>query len=164
MKLSEFLNDIKQNQAEVVYYCCNHLLSKKFDVENDEVENDTLKSMFVNYNEFSKALNDSAGIIYRKYEADLNDVYKVICDMFNEEFDNKSLFEYRLARVANQEPKQFLDIEDEDTQETVIQKFEDKINIILESKYYNENKSNLENELIIPQKTLELVKSAANLV
>ena len=161
MKLSSFLQDIKENEKEVVYYCCNHLLSKKFDVENDSVTDDKLKEMFVDYNNFSKLLNDSAGIIYKKYEADLNDVYKTMCSKFNEEFDNKYLFDFRLVRVVNQEPAQFLNIEDKDTQETVIQKFEDKINTILESKYYNDNKNELSNELIIPQRTLELIKSAA---
>ena len=38
MKLSIFLEDIKKNQEEVVYYCCNHLLSKKFDINNDSVD------------------------------------------------------------------------------------------------------------------------------
>lgn len=161
MKLSNFLEDIKKNEEEVVYYCCNHLLSKKFDVENDSINDDELKELFVNYNNFSKLLNDSAGIIYKKYEADLNDVYKTVCTKFNEDHDNKYLFDFRLARVVNQEPAQFLDIEDKDTQETVIQKFEDKINTILDSKYYNDNKSTLSNDLILPQRTLELIKSAA---
>jgi hypothetical protein len=163
MKISEFLKNVEENQSEVVFYCCNHLLSKKFDIQNDEIDNESLKSLFVNYNEFTKSLNDSAGIIYRKFETDLNDVYKVVCAIFDEDFDNEFLFNYRLARVANQDATQFLEIEDEDTQETVVQKFEDKINVILESKYYNDNKNELEKELIIPQKTLELVKSATNL-
>ena len=46
---------------------------------------------------------------------------------------------------------------------TVIQKFEDKINTILESKYYKENEDKLSANLIIPQKTLELIKSAAGI-
>lgn len=163
MKLSEFLENIKSTQEEVVYYCCNHLLSKKFNITEDSVENEVLKELFVNYDNFTKALNDSAGTIYKKYEAELNDIYKMICKIFNEDFDNVYLFNYRLARVQNQEPKQFLDIEDKDTQETVIQKFEDKINIILESKYYKENEDKLSANLIIPQKTLELIKSAAGL-
>ena len=163
MKLSSFLENIKENQNEVVYYCCNHLLSKKYNVVEDSLDDETLKSQFVNYENFTKALNDSAGIIYKKYEAELNDVYKTICNIFNEEFDNQYLFNYRLARVQNQEPRQFLDIEDKDTQETVIQKFEDKINTILNSKYYNEHKDSLSNDLIIPQKTLELIKSAAGI-
>ncbi len=29
MKLSIFLEDIKANEEEVVFYCCNHLLSKE---------------------------------------------------------------------------------------------------------------------------------------
>ena len=161
MKLSNFLEDIKKNEKEVVYYCCNHLLSKKYDVDKDSVADDDLKEMFVDYNNFSKLLNDSAGIIYKKYESELNDVYKTICNKFNEDGDNKYLFDFRLARVANQEPAQFLEIEDKDTQETVIQKFEDKINTILESKYFNDNKDVLSNELILPQRTLELIKSAA---
>ncbi len=161
MRLASFLKDIKENEQEVVYYCCNHLLSKKFDVENDSLDDNELKEIFVDYNNFSKLLNDSAGIIYKKYEADLNDVYKIICDKFHEDYDNKYLFDFRLARVINQEPAQFLDIEDKDTQETVIQKFEDKINMILSSKYYNDNKNTLSAELILPQRTLELIKAAA---
>lgn len=160
MKLSIFLEDIKNNQEEVVYYCCNHILSKKFDLA-DSLENEELKELFVNYDNFTKALNDSAGVIYRKYEAELDDIYKSICKIFNEEHDNAYLFNYRLARVANQEPKQFLDIEDKDTQQTVIQKFEDKINTILSSKYYKENEDKLSQNLIIPQRTLELIKSVA---
>ncbi len=163
MKLSVFLENIKQNQEEVVYYCCNHILSKKFDVNNDSLDDSVLKELFVDYDNFTKALNDSAGIIYKKYEAELDDVYKEICKTFNEDFDNLYLFNYRLTRVKNQEPKQFLNIEDKDTQETVIQKFEDKINAILESKYYKDNKEKLAESLIIPQRTLELIKSAAGI-
>jgi hypothetical protein len=163
MKLSVFLEDIKKNQEEVVYYCCNHMLSKKYNINEDSVDNDTLKNLFINYDNFTKALNDSAGIIYKKYEAELNDVYKVICKSFNEDFDNAYLYNYRLARIVNQEPRQFLDIEDKDTQETVIQKFEDKINAILESKYYKENEEKLSQNLIIPQKTLELIRSASGI-
>ena len=163
MKLSVFLEDIKKNQEEVVYYCCNHVLSKKYNINEDSVDSDVLKNLFVNYDNFTKALNDSAGIIYKRYEAELNDVYKTICNSFNEDFDNAYLYNYRLARVVNQEPRQFLDIEDRDTQETVIQKFEDKINAILESKYYKENEDKLSANLIIPQKTLELIKSAAGI-
>lgn len=163
MKLSDFLENIKNSQEEVVYYCCNHLLSKKYNIIEDSVDNEILKELFVNYDYFTKALNDSAGIIYKKYEAELNDVYKTICKTFNEDSDNVYLFNYRLARVQNQEPRQFLDIEDKDTQETVIQKFEDKINAILESKYYKENEDKLSQNLIIPQKTLELIKSATGL-
>ena len=136
---------------------------KKFDVNKDSLEDSVLRELFVDYDNFTKALNDSAGIIYKKYEAELDDVYKEICKIFNEDFDNAYLFNYRLTRVKNQEPKQFLNIEDKDTQETVIQKFEDKINAILESKYYKENKEKLAESLIIPQRTLELIKSAAGI-
>lgn len=163
MKLSDFLTNIKNNQNEVVYYCCNHLLSKKYDVNNDSVDENILKELFINYNNFTKALNDSAGIIYKKYETELDNVYKTMCNLFDEEYDNVYLFNYRLARIVNQEPRQFLDIEDKDTQETVIQKFEDKISTVLESKYYKENQDKLSQDLIIPQKTLELIKSAAGI-
>ncbi|MDY3201279.1 MAG: hypothetical protein RBQ84_10010 [Arcobacter sp.] len=163
MELTVFLENIKKNQEEVVYFCCNHVLSKKFDIAKDNLDEITLKNLFINYENFTKSLNDSAGIIYKKYEAELDDVYKEICNLFNEDFDNAYLFNYRLTRVKNQEARQFLDIEDKDTQETVIQKFEDKINTILESKYYRENKEKLSENLIIPQKTLELIKSVAGM-
>ncbi len=96
--------------------------------------------------------------IIEEFQATLDHKYAIA-----EDFDNVYLFDYRLARVVNQEPKQFLDIEDKDTQQTVIQKFEDKINVILESKYYKENKDRLSQNLIIPQKTLELIKSVAGI-
>ncbi len=163
MELTVFLENIKKNQEEVVYFCCNHVLSKKFDIAKDNLDEITLKNLFINYESFTKLLNDSAGIIYKKYEAELDDVYKEICNLFNEDFDNAYLFNYRLTRVKNQEARQFLDIEDKDTQETVIQKFEDKINTILESKYYKENKETLSENLIIPQKTLELIKSVVGM-
>lgn len=162
MKISEFLNNLKANEPEVVHYCCNHLLSKKFDVENDSLTQDEIKELLLDYSNFNKYLNDSAGAIYRKYEAELSDVYEAICKTFDAEADNKSVFDFRFARVINQEPKQFLDIEDKDTQETVIEKFQDKINIILESKYYKNNEDSLSKEMILPQRTLELIKSAAS--
>jgi hypothetical protein len=162
MKISEFLNNLKANEPEVVHYCCNHLLAKKFDVQNDSLTQDEIKELLLDYTNFNKYLNDSAGVIYRKYEAEMSDVYKAICKTFNEDFDNKSLFDFRFARVINQEPKQFLDIEDKDTQETVIEKFEDKINIILDSGYYKSNETILSKEMILPQRTLEVIKSAAS--
>ena len=69
MEISVFLENIKKNQDEVVYYCCNHILSKKFDVNKDNLEDSVLRELFVDYDNFTKALNDSAGIIYKKYEA-----------------------------------------------------------------------------------------------
>lgn len=163
MKLSTFLENIKENHEEVVYYCCNHILSKRFDVKEESIEDEVLKDLFVNYEKFTKALNDSAGIIYKKYEAELDDIYKSICNIFKEDYDNAYLYNYRFARIVNQEPKQFLEIQDKDTQATVIQKFEDKINTIMSSKYYINNKEKLSQSLIIPQKTLELIKSAAGI-
>ena len=163
MKLSVFLENIKENQKEVVHYCCSHILSKKFDINEDSVEDEVLKEFFINYDNFTKALNDSAGIIYKKYETEMDDIYKSVCNIFEEDHDNAYLFNYRLARIVNQEPRQFLDIEDKDTQETVIQKFEDKINAILVSKYYKKNENKLAFDLIIPKKTLELIKSAAGI-
>ena len=59
MKLSVFLEEIKKNQEEVVYYCCNHVLSKKYNINEDSVDNDVLKDLFVNYDNFTKSLNDS---------------------------------------------------------------------------------------------------------
>lgn len=161
MNLSEFLNNIKETEKEVVAYCVEHILSKKFDIENDTVEEETLKELFVDYANFNKSLADKVGVIYKKYETELDDIYDAVCTKFGVDSDNESVFNYRLVRVQNQEAKQFIDIEDKDTQETVIQKFEDKINKILESKYYQANKAQLEQELILPQKTLDLVKSVA---
>ena len=164
MKLSDFLNDIKTNNEEVIYYCAKHLLSKKFDVENDSVKDDELKALFTDYPTFSTLLNDSSFEIYKKYSSELDKVYNTFCSLFNVDSDNESVFKYRLARVSNQDPKHFLNIEDRDHQETVVQKFEDKINTILSSKFYKANENELSKEMIIPQRTLEMIKSAAGIM
>jgi hypothetical protein len=164
MKLSDFLNDIQNNNDEVIHYCAKHLLSKKFNVESDTVNEDELKSLFTDYPTFSTLLNDSSFEIYKKYSSELDKVYNKFCEIFNVDADNESVFKHRLARVSNQDPKHFLNIEDRDHQETVIQKFEDKINIILSSKFYQANENELSKEMIIPQRTLEMIKSAAGIV
>lgn len=164
MKLSDFLNDIKNNNKEVIYYCAKHLLSKKYDIENGSVNEDELKALFTDYTTFSTLLNDSAFEIYKKYSSEIDDVYKEFCEIFNMDCDNESVFKYRLARVSNQDPINFLNIEDRDHQETVIQKFEDKVEKILSSKFYKEHEDELSKEMIIPQKTLDMIKSAAGII
>ncbi|MEN8717517.1 MAG: hypothetical protein ABF301_02500 [Sulfurovum sp.] len=164
MKLSDFLNDIQNNNKEVIYYCAKHLLSKKYDVENDSIDEEELKSLFTDYSTFSTLLNDSAFEIYKKYSSEIDDIYETFCSIFDIDADNESVFKYRLVRVSNQDPKNFLNIEDRDHQETVIQKFEDKVEKILSSKFYKENESELSKEMVIPQKTLDMIKSAVGMI
>ncbi len=164
MKLSDFINDVEKNNDEVIYYCAKHLLSKKYDVEKDTIDEDELKSLFTDYPTFSTLLNDSSFEIYKKYSSELDQVYNVFCNLFNVDPDNESVFKHRLARVSNQDPKHFLNIEDRDHQETVIQKFEDKINKILSSNFYKSHENELSKEMIIPQRTLDMIKSAAGIM
>ena len=67
MKLLDFLEDIKKNQDEVVHYCCTHLLSKKYNLVDDSVDNETLKELFVNYDNFTKSLNDTGNAILEQF-------------------------------------------------------------------------------------------------
>lgn len=163
MKLSDFLSDIEKNQDKIVFLCASHMLKKQYSIENDSCEIDLLKDFFINYSNYDKYLNDYANTIYNRYESSNDVIYEKMCKYFNEDCDNKYLFDYRLKRVENQDPTKYLNIEDEDMRNAAIYRVEDKLNTIKDSKYFNENKNlaidkieKLEKKILLVKKTVGL--------
>lgn len=160
MTILDFLSNIKTNNDEVVHFCANHILKKLYTNFNDTVKEEELKTLFLNYSLYDKYLNDVGQTIYNNYESSIDEVYKILCNTFNESFDNIHLYEYRLKRVLNQDPKKYLQFDDEDIRDNAISRLEKRINEIETSKYYKENMKNLEKDLEKILKDIELVKKA----
>ncbi len=150
--MEKILKDIQKNYSQITYICLEHFQNKKLNIN---------KEFLLNYSNYDKYLNDIAHIIYNQYESSLDEVYKEVCNYFNEEYDNKYLYEYRLKRLINQEPKLYLQL-DRDIAKNALKKLDNRINLIYNSTYYKNNKekinkdlSELINELNLVKKVLE---------
>jgi hypothetical protein len=157
MKLSHFLETLENSVPKIAHLCAIHMLEKNYRLEYDSLNELQLKEFFTNYSLYHKYLNDYAGVIYNKFDSSLDDVYTFLCEYFNENPDNQSLFEYRLVRIANQEPHQYLRIEDSEILNSAITRLENKIQIIENSKYYQNNQTE-------DRKTIESLKQSLTLV
>ncbi|WP_428022905.1 hypothetical protein [Arcobacter sp.] len=163
MKIKELLENIKAECTTITYFCSIHMLEKNFDIENDTSNKENIKEFFINYENYEKYLNDYAGVIYKKFESSIDNVYNEICLFFGENPDNKYLFSHRIKRVLNQNPMKYLDIENEDLRDNAIYKIEEKISIIEKSFYYKENKQLAYKELEKLKKSINMVKVAAGI-
>ena len=75
MKISDLLDDIKQNCSEIAYLCAEHILEKLYDIEADEIDDAKIIEIFEEYGNYTRYLNDYAGAIYRKYNSSIDEVY-----------------------------------------------------------------------------------------
>jgi hypothetical protein len=160
MKLTIFLEELEKNVPKIAHFCAIHMLEKQYALENDSLEMTELKKFFTNYSFYQKYLNDYAGIIYNKFDSSIDEVYDLLCIYFNENPDNHSLFEYRLTRIANQEPSKYLSISDPEMRNAAITRVEDKIDIIVNSEYYINNQREAKEQLNSLKQALNLVKRA----
>lgn len=160
MKLSHFLEDLEKKVPKIAHFCAVHMLEKIYNLENDSLHETEIKAFFINYSYYQKYLNDYAGIIYNKFDSSIDEVYELLCTNFNENPDNQSLFEYRLIRIANQEPSQYLRIEDPEMRNLAITRLEDKIKLIESSLYYKNNQTQAKESLESLKQALNLVKKA----
>lgn len=161
MKINEFLENIEKSCSQISYFCSTHMLKKNFDIEKESLDIEKLKEFFINYDNYDKFLNDYAGVIYKKFESSIDEVYNEICNYLEENPDNKYLFSHRLKRISNQNPIKYLNIEDEELREAAIYRLENKINTIEESFYYQENKELAYKDIEKLKKSLQMVKTAA---
>ena len=164
MKLSKFIEDIKSKESDIVYLCVIHMLEKVYNIEEEEILLDELKEFFINYVLYDKYLNDYASVIYKQFESSNSEIYESMCNYFDENSDNKYLFEYRLKRVLNQDPTKFLTIKDEDIKKVAIKRVEEKLKIIKESEYYKDNKDLSRNEIEKLTKSVNLAKNVVGIV
>lgn len=162
MKLDDFINSLKEKCSEISILCAIHMIKKRYDIE-EMLEKNELKELLTNYDNYDKLLNDYANVIYNRYESSKDEVYKELCDFYNENSDNKSLFEHRLKRIINQDPTKYLSMEDDDMKKAAILRVEDKIKIIENSFYYQNNKEFSSKEIEKLKKSLEIVKTVVGL-
>jgi hypothetical protein len=162
MKLTLFLEQLENNVPKIVYFCATHMLQKNYNIQDDDVKEEEIKTFFTHYNCYQTHLNDYAGVIYNKYDSSIDEVYESLCLYFNETPDNKSLFEYRLTRVINQDPSKYLNISDPEMRNAAILRAEDKISVIENSHYYLLNKKEAQAQISALKQSLDLIKRAVS--
>lgn len=163
MKLSLFLENLEKDVPKIVHFCAIHMLEKDFSVEKDSLKESQIKEFFTDYNHYEKYLNDCAGIIYNKFDSSIDEIYTLLCQYFNENPDNLSLFEYRLSKIGNQDPKHYLSMEDTELRNNAIARLENKINIIENSFYYNHSQHHAKETIQTLKQSLSLVKKAVGI-
>ena len=163
MKLTLFLEQLENSVPKIVHFCATRMLQKNYDIQEDDVKEEEIKRFFTHYTGYQTYLNDYAGVIYNQYDSSIDEVYESLCLYFNETPDNKSLFEYRLSRVINQDPSKYLNINDPEMRNAAILRAEDKINVIENSHYYLLNKNETQAQISELKQSLNLVKRAVSI-
>lgn len=161
MKLENFLKEIENNCSKITYFCATHMINKKFNDKSENFQKELIKEFFINYENYELFLSDYASVIYNKFNSSKEEVYKELCKFLDENPDNKYLFLFRLKKVSNQNPLNYLNIEDKQTRDNIILKLENKVNTIENSFYYKENYELVGKEVLQLKKSLEIVKTVA---
>jgi hypothetical protein len=133
----EFLVHIEQNCMEISLLCTKHILNKL--CKDDEfITYDKQIEIFSNYKNFVIYLNDYAGVIYRRYTSSVDAIYIDICKAIDMEWDNEYLFNHRVSKIAKIDIRTIV-LLDDDLKMDVIEKYQRQIDVIMRSKFYNEN-------------------------
>ncbi len=162
MLINKFLSDIEKSCSQISLLCVKHILNKVYKDINT-VDAQELKELFSNYNNYNKYLNDYAGTIYNKHSSSVNNVYIEMCKFLEIDIDNQYTLEHVIIKLEKQEPALILNLLDDDIKMMTIENFEEKLNSILSSKYYNNNKSQFQSRVDKLSGNLSLVKKALQL-
>ena len=164
MKIIDFIDEVKFNCSEIAYLSTYHILNKIYDdVETQSEDKEKLLDILQNYSLVLQYLNDYAGKIYRRHNSSVQLIYNELSSYFGFETDNKYTFEHILKKLKTQTPSLLMSLEDEDIKIQTIENFDEKLNILLNSKYYSQNKSIVEADIVKLQSNISLVKRASNL-
>ena len=164
MKIIDFIDEVKFNCSEIAYLSTYHILNKIYDdVKTQEEHKEKLLDILQNYSLVLQYLNDYAGPIYRRHNSSVQIIYNELSSYFGFETDNKYTFEHIVKKLKTQTPSLLMSLEDEDIKIQTIENFEDKLNTLINSKYYSQNKSTLEADIVKLQNNISLVKRASNL-
>jgi len=163
MQIIDFIDEVKFNCSEIAYLSTYHILNKLYDdVETQEEDKDALLDILQNYSLVVQYLNDYAGPIYRRHNSSTKNIYEELSTYFGFDIDNKYTFEHISKKLKMQTPGLIMSLEDEDIKRQTIENFEEKLEFLLSSKYYAQNKDTLEDELNKLQKNISLVRRASN--
>ena len=160
MKVEDFLENIKANCSEISYLCAQRLLDKLCSSEASEEE---IKELLADYTKYNRYLNDFAGVIYNKHASSIVAVYMEICEYLDIDIDNEYTLEYVLKKLDAQDPTVILTLTDDDLKIQTVEYFEEKLNSVLESNYYNSNKDKYIEKVEDYSRKLDLMKSALQL-
>ncbi len=158
MLIADFLTNIENNCSEISSLCVKHIIDKLYK-NIDEADELELKQNFSDYNIYNKYLNDYAGTIYNKYSSNIDKVYIDICNFLKIDIDNQYTVEHIITKLERQEPSSLLKIEDDDIKIQAVENFEDKLNAVLSSNYYNKNKEQFNERVEKISKNLMLIKN-----
>lgn len=162
MKKKEFLNQIKElTDEDVVSLAISHMLSKNFD-ENTEVEREKFIEFVSDYINYTKYLNDYMGVICKKYSTEMDEIYKFTCEILEIEWDNKTLFDFRLNRILINTPERVLSIKNDDLLEINLEHLEEELEVLLDSKYFAQNGDSFSKEIELANKNIKTIKETIN--
>jgi hypothetical protein len=163
IKLIDFLEDIKENCSNITYLSAHHVF-KKVHKEFDDVivERTELLEVIANYPMLMRYLNDFAGPIYRHHNSSVEEIYTELCNYFGINMDNEYTFGHILKKLEKQTPALLMSLTDEDIQQQTVENFEEKLELIRNSNYYQEHKLEVEEKVNKLQNNIDLVKKALN--
>ncbi|HIP13541.1 MAG TPA: hypothetical protein EYG97_01355 [Arcobacter sp.] len=163
MKIIDFIDEVKFNCSEIAYLSTYHILNKIYDdVETQEENKEILLDILENYSLVLQYLNDYAGPIYRRHNSSTKKIYDELSSYFGFDTDNKYTFEHIVKKLKTQTPSLIMSLEDDEIKLQTIENFEEKLEVLTSSKYYTQNKNDLEEKINKLQKNISLVRRASN--
>lgn len=163
MTKSIFLQQLRsQNNSEILYLCCEHMLDKLYK-EEDDFATEEVNEFFSNFKNYHRYLNDFAGTIYNKYGSHVNTIYIDMCGYLGIEVDNKYTLEHVIIKLEKQTPELLIGLTNEQIQKQTIIHFEEKLEDIEGSIYYRSNKKEFQPRVEKLYKNIAFVKKALNL-
>ncbi len=158
-----FLQQLRtQNDNQILNLSVKHMIDKIYD-EDQEFEYQIIKEFFSNYKNYHKYLNDFAGVIYNKYGSHVNQIYIDMCEYLEVNVDNKYTLEHVIIKLEKQTPELLVGLTNEDIQHQTIVHFDEKLEDIKNSIYYNTHKNEFEHRVEKLHKNINLVKLALNI-
>jgi hypothetical protein len=158
MTKKEFLTNIQQNCTEILYLSTAHILNKLYKNENDILKN--YQELFANYKNYHFYLNDYAGTIYSKYSSSVDSLYIEMCKYLDIEIDNKYTLEHTIVKLEKQTIELLLNLTNEEMQTQAIIHYEEKLNAIKQSVYYQNNLSQYQNRFNKLKENIKIVKNS----
>ena len=110
MKITDFLSDIELKCSEIAYLSIVHILEKIYDIENDELNYDEVIDFFQDFAKVQRYLNDYAGVIYRRHNSSVEEIYSELCAYLNIDADNEYMFEFAISKLENNTPAKIIAI------------------------------------------------------
>lgn len=158
MTIKNLLEDIEKNCSQISYLSVDHILKKIYNYEQDTPNIEELHTLLENYDTYVRYLNDFAGPIYRRYQSSVEEIYDEICTHLGLEMDNETIFEMAMQKVERQDAARIMQIEDDEFKILTLEKFERRLQDIMQLKYFIDNQEKLIPRIQHAQKQFALVR------